>query len=72
MPLSAPAAVLLRKSRNERVSDTGLVFSNDGKKPIGDMTMTKLLRNDGFASIAVHGFHSTFTDWAAESTDFPR
>lgn len=72
VPLSAPVVALLRKRWDERTSDTGLVFSNDGKKPISDMTMTKLLRDDGFTSITVHGFRSTFTDWAAECTDFPK
>lgn len=72
VPLSAPIVALLRKRWDERTSDTGLVFSNDGKKPISDMTMTKLLRDDGFASTTVHGFRSTFTDWAAECTDFPK
>jgi len=72
VPLSAPVVALLCKRWNERTSDTGLVFSNDGKKPISDMTMTKLLRDDGFTSITVHGFRSTFTDWAAECTDFPK
>ncbi len=72
VPLSVPVVVLLRKRWNERTSEIGLVFSNDGKKPISDMTMTKLLRDDGFASITVHGFRSTFTDWAAECTDFPK
>ena len=37
-----------------------------------DMTMTKLLRNDGIAGATVHGFRSSFTDWAAEKTDFPK
>lgn len=72
VPLSAPVVALLRKRWNERTSDASLVFSNDGKKPISDMTMTKLLRDDGFASITVHGFRSIFTDWAAECTDFPK
>lgn len=72
VPLSAPVVALLCKRWDERTSDTGLVFSNDGKKPISDMTMTKLLRDDGLTSITVHGFRSTFTDWAAEYTDFPK
>jgi integrase len=72
VPLSAPAVALLRKRWNERTSDTGLVFSKDGKRPISDMTMTKVLREDGIRSITVHGFRSTFTDWAAECTDFPK
>ena len=41
-------------------------------KPISDMTMTKLLRDDGITGVTVHGFRSAFTDWAAETTDFPK
>lgn len=72
VPLSAPAVALLRKRWSERTSDTGLVFSNDGEKPISDMTMTKLLRDDGIKRVTVHGFRSAFTDWAAEKTRFPK
>jgi integrase len=72
VPLSAPAVALLRKRWNERTSDTGLVFSNDGEKAISDMTMTKLLRDDGIKSVTVHGFRSAFTDWSSERTRFPK
>lgn len=54
------------------MSDDGLVFSNNGEKPISDMTMTKLLRDAGIKGATVHGFRSAFTDWAAEKTDFPK
>lgn len=72
VPLSPPAVTLLRRRWNERTSDDGLVFSNDGDKPISDMTMTKLLRDAEITSVTVHGFRSAFTDWAAETTDFPK
>ena len=72
VPLSRSAVGLLRKRWNERTSDDGLVFSRDGKRPISDMTMTKLLRNEGITRATVHGFRSSFTDWAAEKTDFPK
>lgn len=72
VPLSAPVVALLRKRWNERTSDTGLVFSHNGEKPISDVTMTKLLRDDGIAGITVHGFRSSFTDWAAERTRFAK
>jgi integrase len=72
VPLSAPVVALLLKRWNERTSDTGLVFSSRGEKPISDVTMTKLLRDDGIAGVTVHGFRSSFTDWAAEMTDFPK
>ncbi len=72
VPLSRPAVVLLRKRWAERSSDTGLVFTNDGEKPISDMTMTKLLRDDGIKAVTVHGFRSAFTDWSSERTRFPK
>ena len=72
VPLSPPAVVLLRRRWNERTSDDGLIFSNNGDKAISDMTMTKMLRTSGFTGVTVHGFRSAFTDWAAETTDFPK
>ena len=72
VPLSAPVVAMLRALWDQRSSDTGLIFSKDGKKPISDVTMTKLLRDDGIASITVHGFRSSFTDWVAETTDYPK
>lgn len=72
VPLSASAVTLLRKRWKERTSDTGLVFSHDGEKPISDMTMTKLLRDDGIKGVTVHGFRSAFTDWSSERTRFPK
>ncbi|MFA6032032.1 MAG: integrase arm-type DNA-binding domain-containing protein [Myxococcota bacterium] len=72
VPLSPPVLALLRRKWNERTSDTGLVFTLSGTKPISDMTMTKLLRDDGIEGVTVHGFRSAFTDWAAECTSFPK
>ncbi len=72
VPLSPSVLALLLKRWDQRTSDTGLVFSKNGKKPISDMTMTKLLRDHDFPTITVHGFRSTFADWAAECTEFPK
>jgi integrase len=35
------------------------------------MAMLKLLERMGRADLTVHGFRSTFRDWAAERTNFP-
>ena len=35
------------------------------------MAMLKLLQRMGRAGLTVHGFRSTFRDWAAERTKFP-
>jgi integrase len=32
--------------------------------------MTKVLREDKVVGFTVHGFRSSFTDWAAEETNF--
>jgi len=72
VPLSQSAVSILRRRWKLRASDDGLVFSNNGEKPISDMTMTKLLRDAGIKDATVHGFRSAFTDWAAEKTDFPK
>jgi integrase len=72
VPLSTEAVAILRRRWELRISDEGLAFSTFGKKPLSDMTMTKVLRDLGLAKITVHGFRSSFTDWAAEQTDFPK
>jgi integrase len=72
VPLAPAAVGILRRRWEARTSDDGFVFSSAGKKPISDMTMTKVLRDDGFDTTTVHGFRSSFTDWAAETTSIPK
>ena len=40
-------------------------------KPLSNMAMTMLLPRMGHGDQTVHGFRSTFRDWAAERTNFP-
>lgn len=70
VPLSDAALSLL----GERSEDNAIVFASETKrgKPISDMSMTAVLRRMGFDGITVHGFRSTFRDWAGETTGFPR
>jgi integrase len=42
------------------------------QKPLSNMAMLTLLKRMKRQDITVHGFRSTFRDWAAEQTDFPR
>lgn len=39
-------------------------------EPLSNMAMLKLLQRMGRAGLTVHGFRSTFRDWAAEQTKF--
>ncbi len=41
-------------------------------KPLSNMVFLMALRRMGRADITPHGFRSTFRDWAAERTNFPR
>ncbi len=41
-------------------------------KPMSDMTLAAVLKRMGRLDITVHGFRSSFRDWAGESTHFPR
>lgn len=40
--------------------------------PLSDMTLTAVLRRMGRGDLTAHGFRSTFRDWAAERTNYPR
>jgi integrase len=46
------------------------VFVNGSKKPLSNMAMLELLRGMS-PGHTVHGFRSTFRDWAAERTNYP-
>jgi integrase len=72
VPLCATAVKILRRRWPLRASDEGLIFSTHGLKPLSDMTMTKVVRDLGHPKATVHGFRSSFTDWAAEQTDVPK
>ena len=71
VPLSKQALQLLKSLPT--VEDCDYIFpSTRAKKPLSDMTLTSVLRRLGRKDITVHGFRSTFRDWAAEYTSFSR
>ncbi len=49
------------------------LFPNSRGKPLSDTAMRKYLQQDlNQPEVTVHGFRSSFRDWAAERTNFPR
>jgi integrase len=66
VPLSDRAVELL--SGLPRISQH--IFPGRAGEGMGETTLRKVLKRMGF-SITVHGFRSTFRDWAAEQTNFP-
>ena len=52
------------------MAGTDLVFPASRGGPMSDMTMVAVLRRMGVNAV-VHGFRSTFRDWASEQTNYP-
>jgi integrase len=71
VPLSAAAAAVLKEMRELRQNDFVFPGARQGR-PLSEMALLMLLRRMGYGHITVHGFRSTFRDWAAERTNFPR
>lgn len=72
VPLSGAAAALLLAARPSEVNMQHPVFANQPGKTLSNMAMSMLLRRMDRGSITVHGFRSSFRDWAGETTSFPR
>jgi integrase len=70
VPLSKLALALIDKVAKAR-HDSNFLFPGRGGGPMGDRTMLDLLERIGRTDLTVHGFRSTFRDWAAECTDYP-
>ena len=74
VPLSDPAMALLAKVARLRTDESpdAFVFPGQPKRPLSIMAMTMTLRRLGRGDITVHGFRSTFRDWAGEATTTAR
>lgn len=72
VPLS-PAAISVLRSVQPFSSgrDDALVFPGQKRKPLSDMTLSKVLKAAGGGASTVHGFRSAFRDWVAEQTTYP-
>lgn len=72
VPLSNAAVACLKRVK-ALAGESDFVFP--GRKPNtqqSNMSCLALLRRMGRTDIVVHGFRSTFRDWAAEQTAYPR
>jgi integrase len=71
VPLSAAAIAVLRDMAAIRQSDYVFPGAYHGK-PIGKNMPLRMLNEITGNGATVHGFRSSFRDWAAERTNFPR
>jgi integrase len=71
VPLSARAVEVLTEAKALGAGE-GLVFpGTKAKKPLSDMTLSKLVKGLGY-DVDVHGFRTSFKTWAQERTNTPR
>jgi integrase len=71
VPLSQAAIAVLNDMK--RIQSGSLVFpGGKANRPFSSNAMLALLERMGRTDITVHGFRSTFRDWAAERTNYPR
>lgn len=72
VPLPSQLTQIL-KEMNKTESKFVFYGQRSKTKPISNMTMlTYVKRKDGCKNVTVHGFRSSFRDWAAEKGNFPR
>ncbi len=70
VPLSDAALAILREIKELEQSD--FVFPGGRpKSPLSNMAFLAVLKRMKRQDITVHGFRSTFKDWAAETTAYP-
>lgn len=68
VPLTDPAIDLVKQN----LSNSTYVFSPFPAKAMSENAMLALLKRMQISGITVHGFRSSFRDWAAEKTDTSR
>jgi len=75
VPLCDRALTILREMRpfDDAATTAGHFVFSGGKRgrPLSNMAFLMLLRRMGRIDLTVHGFRSSFRDWAAERTGFP-
>lgn len=71
VPLSFRAMAILEALGEIREGSHMFLGSQEGT-PLSNMAMIALLKRMGRSDITVHGFRSTFRDWAGEQTTYPR
>jgi integrase len=70
VPLSAPVLAILEQMRG--LNDTLVFVGSRSKRRLSDKVLRNMLVKVASVDATVHGFRSSFRDWAGECTSFPR
>lgn len=72
IPLPARATAILKQLMHSAEVESPYLFPGQRpSKPLSPPSMARLLGSMNRGGITVHGFRSTFRDWASEQTSFP-
>jgi integrase len=74
VPLSGPALAILQemKAAQNGNDDNAFIFPGPKlRRPLSNVALLRLLERMALDDLTVHGFRSSFRDWAAERTNFP-
>lgn len=69
IPLSKSALAIVIEQAKALPGE--FLFPGRGSRPLSNMAMEQVLKRMNRTDITVHGFRSTFRDWAAETSAFP-
>jgi integrase len=69
VPLTKAALAIIPTKKDE---SNNLLFPAPRGGKLSDMSLSAVLKRMGIKNVTVHGFRSTFRDWAGETTSHPR
>lgn len=72
VPLTEAALTVLRAMAIVGTDPAAPIFPSRNGKHLSNMAMDMLLRRMECEDFTVHGFRSSFRDWAGDATNFPR
>jgi integrase len=70
VPLCARSIEILKDMRKQDPDSKYIFPGRKRGRPLSNMAMSNLLLRMGYTDITVHGFRSSFSDWAGETTNF--
>jgi integrase len=70
VPLSGAAVAVLERMLAVRTGEH--IFAGRSRAALSNTALVMLMQRIGRGDLTVHGFRSTFRDWAAEQTNFAR
>ena len=72
VPLAARCIEMLERARTLSPRDRYVFPGRTADRPLSNIVFLMTLRRLGRRDVTTHGFRSSFRDWAAERTNFPR